>query len=94
MLNTSVLSGRTHAYFFIFIFCFFYIFLGVHVSVPVGTDSRLLRRETNVNTEDFLLPIFKPDLTFMNLYFCYMRVQLICYLRGLLKLGTICARYM
>ena len=42
----------------------------------------------------FLLPIFKPDLTFMSLYFCYMRVQLIRDLRGLLKLGAICARYM
>ena len=29
----------------------------------------------------------------MNLYFCYMRVQLIRDLRGLLKLGTIYARY-
>ena len=30
----------------------------------------------------------------MSLYFCYMRVQLIRDLRGLLKLGAICARYM
>ena len=39
--------------FFVLLICLFYIFLGVHVSVPGGTDSRLLRRETNVNTEDF-----------------------------------------
>ena len=41
--------------FFVLLIRLFYIFLGVHVSVPGGADSRLLRREPILNfiTEDF-----------------------------------------